>query len=305
MANWKRDLSRRILDRLILSPTRHAIEANGLIRFEIKHSTLPAFPSATTEAYLFTNSDERANEITQSSPTLSFPGSPARHLVMKFPGTGGRAERSSEAPLNWIDPQLASSSRPQGEHVEVWTWNPPGYGRSSQPARLAHQVTFAEDFAAQLARHRCGPDTIVWLVGNSLGCLTALSLASRLNDWLPASLESRQIGLWCRNPPDLSRVILQIAGRYFARRWMRGIVNHLPHTMDTMASAAACRVPAVFLTSELDSLVPADHQADLHQAYAGPKQIVLLEGLGHDGLLEEQHIAPVQSAALWLLQQTS
>ncbi|TWU03376.1 alpha/beta hydrolase [Neorhodopirellula pilleata] len=305
MADWKRNLSLRILDRLVLCPTRHTIDANELIRFEIEHPTFTDVPSAMTEAYLFTNAQEQVEGTNRIKPTLETIGVPPRHLVLKFAGTGGRAERSSEAPLNWIEPHVAGPSVPQGEHFEVWTWNPPGYGRSSPPARLAHQVTFAEDFAAQIARHRCGPDTTVWLVGNSLGCIKVLWLASRVQHWRTDSLDTRRIGLWCRNPPDLGRVILRIARRYYASRWMRRIVNHLPETMDTLSSAAACRLPAVFLTSELDSLVPAEYQADLHQAYAGPKQVVLLEGLEHDGLLEDQHIAPVQSAAQWLLKQTT
>lgn len=300
MANWKQSLSLRILDRLVLCPTRHAIEANGLTRFEIQHPTLTDFPSVTTEAYLFTNADQRPREN-----RLGTLGKPARHLVIKFPGTGGRAERSSVAPLNWIDPNVGNSSLPQGEHAEVWTWNPPGYGRSSPPARLTHQIQFAEDFVSQIARHRCGHDTRLWLVGNSLGCVAALSLASRVKDWQPGSLDSSQIGLWCRNPPDLSRVILGIARRYYSSRWMQRVVNHLPGRMDIVSSAAACPLPAVFLTSELDSLVPANYQADLHQAYVGPKQVVFLEGLEHDGLLEDQHIAPVQAAAHWLLDQTT
>lgn len=300
MSTWRRSLALRILDRCVLRPSRHELDSEDLIRFEFNHERVRS-RSEQTEAYVFTNSATSR----QSRSSLTQLGLPPRHLVLKFPGTGGRAERSSEAPLHWIYPGLLQADTPHGEHVEVWTWNAPGYGRSSPPARLSHQIPFAEDFAKQVVAHRCGPETILWLAGNSLGCITALSLGSRLDQWQPRLVGSNRVGLWCRNPPDLDQVILRIADRYFARQWMSRITRHLPDDTKTIAAAAQCQVPAVFLASQHDSLVPLTIQSDIHQAYAGEHQIVVLEGLDHDSLIEEQHVSPVQSAANWLLQRTA
>lgn len=325
-------MSLKILDRCILRPSRHELASEGLVRFEIDHDTghqsaghqatghqstgllIAGLPiDGKTEAYVFTNSSHWAG----TSPRLTDCGPPPRHLVLKFPGTGGRAERSSEAPMHHVYPGLNHAEVAQGEHVEVWTWNPPGYGRSTPSARIEKQIPFAQDFARQVTANRCGPNTIVWLAGNSLGCVTSLALAASRSGWFPGHSSDdlsgaagwdkpgfNRIGLWCRNPPDLRQVILRIADRYRARRWMNRIVDHLPDDMDAVEVARWCPMPAVFLASQHDSLVPLKIQSEIHRSYAGPHQVVILDGLDHDGVMEEQHVSPVQSAANWLLQQT-
>lgn len=298
--DFRRSIADRVLNRCVLKPSRHEIDADGLYRVEIPHPG----SQIRTEAYVFSTSPSSlTSRLTNWKE--GDPSEPCKHLVIKFPGTGGRAERSSEAPLNLLYPNLSNQTDSPGKHVEAWTWNPPGYGRSSRPADLRTQGEFAIDFAKFVIDRSAGPETVVWLAGNSLGCLMALRLAASLDEWLPQSVGSTHLGCWIRNPPDLAPVILRIAKRYYGEWLMRPIVAHLPESLGAVANAAKCRIPVVFLASEKDSLVVPELQARVHQAYAGDTRIVLLEGLEHGGLIEEQHVPLVQEAVNWLAERTS
>ena len=59
----------------------------------------------------------------------------------------------------------------KARRVEVWTWNPPGYGRSEGRAGLRTIADAALAFWEQVTKRRGGPDVTTWLCGNSLGCV--------------------------------------------------------------------------------------------------------------------------------------
>lgn len=242
-------------------------------------------------------------------------------LFIKFPGTAGRAERSSVFPANLIasskaeelnrknriqvvEPhdhsRRAEPSVDKDHRYEVWTWNPPGYGRSSGRASLTTLAPAAEAFAAQVVHARGGSKSQVWLCGNSLGCLCALSLAARLSDWLPPQVAADRCLLWLRNPPELAETILRVADRYASRSWMRRVVSQLPVGLSAVETASKCKLPAVFLMSERDELVPPSSQRTIHEAYEGEHRVVKLTDIGHGGPIEEQHHAEIQAALTWL-----
>lgn len=214
--------------------------------------------------------------------------SPLDLLVIKFPGTAGRAERSSTFPADTFG----------GANAEVWTWNPPGYGKSGGRASLARIQTASLDFLrCVLGSKRIADTTRVWIVGNSLGCVTALNVAANI-PVMP------RLGMILRNPPPLSDVVKDVAAKYPLGHWVDPIADSLVDEMNAPITAAKVKLPAVFLQSELDELVLPRMQQDVLDAYAGPTRFVLLEGLGHGSVATDFHEPLIEDALRWLWDQT-
>jgi pimeloyl-ACP methyl ester carboxylesterase len=209
-------------------------------------------------------------------------------LVLKFPGTAGRAERSTEFPMSML-PDL---------RVTMWTWNPPGYGGSGGRATMDSISNAAIAFWQQvLDRAAVTPTTHVWLCANSLGCASALHVAASID---PAN---HRYGIILRNPPPLAAVFKHIADRYPLGRFAHAIGDSLCEQMNAVATAKGSHWPAVFLQSELDTLVPPRLQQQVIDAYAGPKHVVCLAGLEHTGPPTELHEPQIRAAIDWLWQQ--
>lgn len=227
----------------------------------------------------------------------------SRYLILKFPGTAGRAERSSRFPvkLSTLDRDSTDASHRVQEWplieapCEMWAWNPPGYGRSPGRMTLDSLQDRAQLFARKVVDDRSSPDTHVVLCGNSLGCLAAMALATMFPN----------ASLILKNPPDLVPVILRVADIYRGRWLMKHVCQHFPQQLQARSLAENCHQPAVFLMSERDRLVPPEMQRQIHDAYAGPKYVVTLEGLDHDSFLESRHVPQVQEAIRWWEDQTS
>lgn len=176
---------------------------------------------------------------------------------------GGNAERAEEVAsfrsIDWGD-----------REVESFAVNYPGYGNSTGPARLK---TAAESglIAYDWLRKRAGGRPI-YLVGNSVGTTVALHVAANRPD---------VAGLILTNPPPLRRLIL---GRFgWWNLWLAAgpIALGVPGELDSVANGAKCRMPAIFVTSADDGVVPVGYQRRVVDAYAGPKQVELREG-GHN-----------------------
>ena len=92
---------KRLADKIILQPTNHFLPARG-----------------KTRRMVGVGNDEVEVWVQRTQGGELHDGDRADLFVLKFPGTGGRAERASEHPADcW--PSLAA---------EVWAVNPPGYG---------------------------------------------------------------------------------------------------------------------------------------------------------------------------------
>jgi pimeloyl-ACP methyl ester carboxylesterase len=267
-----------------------------------KRSTLLEAYVATnlsTQSWPQTHAPERATDLQNDWSNVPPPAT----LLLKFPGTGGRAERSSTFPAHLIPAHRHNLVTDPSGHFETWVCNAPGYGGSHGPASLTALVPAAEAFASQVLAARCGKSTQVWLCGNSLGCLSAMSLAARVQEWLPPMSTPPRFKLWLQNPPDLANVILRVADRYAARFFMRRIVRYLPEQLSMLHNASQSKWPAVFLMSQLDTLVLPEIQRSIHAAYGGPHRVVTLTGLEHSGKPDQRHAAELGRAADWLSMQ--
>lgn len=262
------------VDRLVLRPTTDPLDAGEQQKI----------PLRTADGQALDRFVHAKGPLTANTP-------PPALLVLKLPGTAGRAERSTPLPANFFR-ELDS---------EVWTWNPPGYGGSSGKATLLNLPQAALQFFDQTVSQRSNPQTIVWVFGNSLGCSSALYLASQ---------RSRISGLILRNPPPLQQTIAHVArlGRPrllhpWLDRFSVWLGRGIPPALDALQTAPLALVPAVFLSAQMDTLVPPALQTQIFNAYAGPKQMVRWRDMLHDDLPDETHLEQFANATDWLLRQ--
>ncbi|TWU55351.1 alpha/beta hydrolase [Rubripirellula reticaptiva] len=213
---------------------------------------------------------------------------PADLLVLKFPGTAGRAERSSMTPVSMLD----------GVRGEVWTWNPPGYGRSEGRASLQSIAIAAQHFFRNVVQAGSVVPGVIWLCGNSLGCNVALHVAATMD------CGDASAGLVLRNPPPLIPVVMRIARQYPLGQRVRSIAESLSDEMNAMKTAPQVSLPAVFMQSEKDELVPPSIQDELIDCYAGDRRVVKLSGLKHAGIASPEQEALIEKEIRWLWNQT-
>ena len=202
-------------------------------------------------------------------------------FVIRLIGATGRAENATLHPFEaW--PDLSG---------EFWVGNPPGFGQSSGRASLMGMLDAARS-TFRHARAESG-DAPILLVGSSLGAATALALAA----------EEKVDGLLLRDPPDLRRVIVHRYGKWTC--WLPTIAfaSRVPRDVGALLNARRCNIPAVFVTSGADRIVPYGCQQLVLQAYGGPFREVHLPAAGHgEPVTNDQH--DEYSAALdWLRNQ--
>jgi len=142
-----------------------------------------------------------------------------------------------------------------------------------------------------------------WFCGNSLGSVVAMHVAASTIH-LDSGSEPRGYGLLLRNPPPLKPVVKRVASQYPGGRWLDPVINSLCNEMDVMETAKRVHVPAVFLQSELDSLVPLAVQNELVDVYRGPLRTVVLHGLDHADIATDSHRSAIEQAVQWLWQST-
>ncbi len=250
-----------LTDRLILCPTRHAIEATDKTR------RLIPFGDGQLEVWT-----QRTGTESSARPDL---------YVLKFPGTAGRAERSTVHPADaW--PALC---------VELWSVNPPGYGGSGGTASLGKITAFADLAWEQIQREASGRPVLV--TGNSLGCVSALYLAAR-----------RPIaGLILRNPPPLREVILARHSWWTLYLGARLIARQIPAELDAIRNATAARAPAVFVIAQRDRIVPPECQQQIVDAYQGPQCALQLAEADHHTALTDDESEQYRELLEWLQQQ--
>ncbi len=252
----------RIADRLILQPTTHSIDPEELQRRVI------ATPSGEVEAWT-------------ARSVSNFPNA-QKVFLLKFPGTGGRAERGGLHPAEaWTD-----------KTCESWTINHRGYGGSPGPATIQNFVETCD--AVWDAANETFPDYKFVVYGNSLGCLSALYLSARF----PVA------AAYIRNPPPLAKMI---ATRRRYTWWSFGfaklIADQVPETLDAIENARRSTCPALFVQSELDRVIPTKFQDLVIGQFAGNFRKLVLQGADHHHRASESQLAEYGNAVLWLGEQ--
>lgn len=251
--------SAALADHVILDPTRHQINATERKPFRL------AYDDGHLELWA---QRSEAGEGKDSGP-----------FVLKFPGTGSRAEDTESLALQcWED-----------RDVTLWCVNPPGYGNSSGRASLRHIPTMAMAAVSRIRTVADGRPIVA--EGFSLGCVAALFLAA----------QGEVDGLLLRNPPPLREVVHHRTGWWSLGLLPALIVPGISEAIDCIRNAAACKVPALFITSLRDRIVPAKCQYRIVDAYSGPHQVLEQPDGGHGTPLSETEMLRLKNIADWLL----
>ena len=247
-----------LADKLVLRPTRYAIP--------VEHKTRHAMPFAGGELEFWRH---RSGPEERESPDV---------VVLKFVGTGGRAERATEHPADFW-PDL---------HADVWALNPPGYGGSSGRTSLQGMA----DVAGRAYQHvRAATGNLPLIVtGNSLGGVAALYVAARYD----------VDGIVLRNSPPLRELIVDRFGWWNLWLGARLIARQIPPELGAVSNAKRASAPAVFVSSRRDRIVWPRHQELIIDAYAGEKRVLRLADAGHDCRLTDTQQQDYRRLLDWL-----
>ncbi|MCE9525115.1 MAG: alpha/beta hydrolase [Planctomycetales bacterium] len=199
-------------------------------------------------------------------------------FVLNLLATAGRAERCGIHPIDfWPDAR-----------AEIWSLNPPGYGESSGRASLQSLADAAQTVFAELKQAAEGRPIIV--SGNCAGSTAALHLA----------VTEDIAALLLRNPLPLRQTILGRFGWCTLGIGALGIADRVPRELDSLKNAALASVPAVFVISGRDRIVPPEYQQQVYAAYRGPKQLLTLPDAGHDDSLKKRDRNAYARKLTWL-----
>ena len=256
------NLLQKIADRFILQASTNPVHAGDLTRRVIET------PSGNIEIWA---------AFPENDPNLV-----TNTLLLKFPGTGGRAERSSSHPSEFWGNLKCTS----------WTINHRGYGQSDGPSSLQNFVETCDSVWSSATR--LFPNHQIVLYGNSLGCLSALYLSSRRG----AS------GLYMRNPPPL----VELISRRLRYNWWnfgmaRIIAKQIPDCLDPRENAQQSHCPTLLVQSECDGLVPPRFQDLIANSYSGELRKLVLNGADHGSPVPEHQFEEYIESVEWLGQQ--
>jgi len=246
-------------DRIILGPTRHSMPAEGKSRQSL---VLPGV--GPLEIWI-----DQIGRGSRAEPDL---------YLLKFPGTASRAEDPTEAVADWWP----------GLGIEVWSVNPPGYGGSGGRASLRHIPAMSRLALTTLLDTADGAPIVI--LGESLGCVSALHLAARH----PVD------ALLLRDPPPLRETIRSRHPSGLLGRAAGLLAEQVPEELDVIENAARSDAPAVMLLSRQDRVVPFELQYRVVQAYRGPKQHLVLPEADHGDPPTPSEFGEFKDQTAWL-----
>ena len=194
-------------------------------------------------------------------------------FCLKFPGTGGRAERAGPHPAKFLSP----------DRFETWTINPPGYGVDNGTACVSKMPTVCHAAWDAISQKANGRPIVV--TGNSLGCLYALNVAANF----PVA------ALTLRNPAPVHQLI---RGRY--SWWNLGlaglVARQVPSNMNAVSNGKKCSAACLMITSDSDRVVPPKYQDMVADAYNGPLIRFVLQDADHATSVPEEQLADYKVA---------
>lgn len=157
----------------------------------------------------------------------------------------------------------------QGQAIEWWGVNYPGFGGSAGPATLSRVASAARAAYDALAKRANGRPIVV--IGTSLGTAAALHVAAHA----PVA------GLVLHNPPPLAELVMRRYGWW--NLWLVALPTavQIPEELDSIVNAARTQAPALFLSSIDDGVVPTRYQDRIMKAYGGDWELVAMPG-GHN-----------------------
>ncbi len=189
---------------------------------------------------------------------------------LRFLGSRGRAEMATLDPAN----------RLPGRAAEVWTVNPPGFGRTTGPADLERYADCALVAIDHLGKHSRGRP--IWVCGKSIGTAAGLLAAAH----------GGVAGVILRNAMPLRELL----ARHYAWRTLGlsryAIAPAIPRRLDILLNARRVAAPGLFLVSKQDRVVPPPYQREVIAAYGGRTMVLEVAG-GHD----ERVLQPEDEAA--------
>ena len=144
-----------------------------------------------------------------------------------------------------------------------------GYGRSQGRPTLAGILDDGAAAVEYLLTHPPAPDEPLALFGQSMGAFTAAHLIARF--------------------PDLDRAVLEaglISFRDLFREAYPQADVRVPDGFSTLEPLGRSPVPKLFIHGTSDAVVPDSHSRTMHRSAAPPKDILILEGVGHIDALD-------------------
>ncbi|MBK8976649.1 MAG: alpha/beta hydrolase [Planctomycetes bacterium] len=188
---------------------------------------------------------------------LAQPATP-RGFVVCFGGNGEDLRRGVYEANDWARYGLGA----------LWV-EFPGYGDSESEPNEATLLAAARAAAGEARRRAeaCGGVPVA-AAGNSLGTFCAVALAAD-------GLADRIV---LRAPPSSIADVGQSRFPLLPVRWL------LRHPLDSAALARRVRVPVLVLHGDADRVVPLRFGRRLADAFAGPAELVVVPGAGHDDL---------------------
>jgi pimeloyl-ACP methyl ester carboxylesterase len=198
-------------------------------------------------------------------------------FVLRFYGNSDRAE-------HWVAGEAAGWG-----DTEFWGVNYPGYGGSTGPARLQRVADAA--LVAYDALARVAGDRPIFVFGTSLGTAAALHVAA----------ERKVAGLVLQNPPALAQLVRGEHGWWNLWLLAYPVSLQIPRDLDSVANAGRVQAPAIFLLADHDEIVPPRYHHLVADAYAGPKEILVQPGAGHNTPMSEAFAQVVHEAEVRLM----
>ncbi len=247
-----------VLDPLIIGPRPGAFDAGGASRQIV-------------------NASGKAIEVWVSRSAAARIDGPQAY-VLEFCGNSTRAEQIAQyVPLRW-------KSFP----VETWVMNYPGAGGSEGSLRLRNIAPAALAVFDEIRQR--SPGTKIFVEGNSLGSVAALSVASQRD----------VAGCVLHNPVPLKQLIIGHYGWWNLWLVAAPVAWQIPSRLDSVVNAKQVKAPCLFILAEKDDFVLPTYQQLITNAYAGEKRFVGLRGAGHWSSVEGEALNEVEQGLTWL-----